>query len=84
MVQLPATHDIDIETGYYSCSDFPFNFHFCNYLDHIDAALAQSVIDTWIQSVPHGRPANWLVRSKCLLSHWHYFVISLILFYLFG
>ena len=53
---------------YYECGDFPFNFFFVYFLpkgDGVRAVDASSVarsISLWLNNMPTGKTANWVVR----------------------
>ena len=51
---------------YYECSDFPFNFKLKSALrtgDPVEATDITGAIDTWMDNLPVGRAANWLVKT---------------------
>ena len=48
---------------YYECGDFPFNFYLTNLDPPVSALAAQKLILDWMDNMPDGRVANWVVSS---------------------
>lgn len=46
---------------YYEVSDYPFNFAFIGLLGDLDAQRILYSINEWLDNLPEGRVANWVV-----------------------
>ena len=46
---------------YYECGDFPFNFYLTNLDPLVSALAAQKLILDWMDNMPDGKVANWVV-----------------------
>ena len=50
---------------YYEVSDFPFNFNFVVHLkSDVTAAQIETQILDWMQNLPKGKTANWVVSHR--------------------
>ena len=49
---------------YYECGDFPFNFYLTNLDPPVSALATQDLILDWMDNMPKGKAANWVVRLK--------------------
>jgi hypothetical protein len=48
---------------YYECGDFPFNFYLTNLDTPVSAAAVRNIILDWMDNMPEGRIANWVVSK---------------------
>lgn len=63
---------------YYECGDFPFNFFFVYFLPKGDDGRAVNAsgvarsIDLWLNNMPAGKTANWVVSETdaLILKSW--------------
>ena len=46
---------------YYECGDFPFNFYLTNLEPPVGALATQKLILDWMDNMPDGKVANWVV-----------------------
>lgn len=50
-------------SSYYECSDFPFNINFVvEIVDPLTARFANFAIHAFLNNMPEGKVANWVVR----------------------
>jgi hypothetical protein len=52
--------------------DFPFNFNFIYDLNNETKAIdIKNAIDKWLNDMPAGKTANWVVRANIFLFFYH-------------
>jgi hypothetical protein len=67
---------IDDTMEYYECGDFPFNFFFIMDLPRlgtdrvVEAVDMERIINLWMDNMPAGKTANWVVSTKHETIHW--------------
>ena len=48
---------------YYECGDFPFNFYLTNIDAPASALSTEKFILDWMNNMPEGKVANWVVKQ---------------------
>ena len=61
---------------YYECGDFPFNFYLTSINPPASALSTEKCILDWMNNMPEGKVANWVVMTPLTSTLWQYVYVS--------